>query len=220
MMMYNDYTHDEFSKCDGTPGYSASLAIACRGDLNDPNGISFVVILMILGTYPLPGLGFGNHVNTDGKIISKKVRPLHSSRTTFFSIASWRSLQITNYLWTHSSEPPSLPVLEVLICLFAPWRHARFVWLPMGRDWLGEHEIRCFGWIVRLFNDNLLWIVLFLFDCDFKNTQIISYEMIIHLLFLFRPNSSNSQRDQHDKNISLSLPFLHTPFSAFYALKH
>lgn len=88
MMMYNNYTHDEFSKCDGTPGYSASLAIACRGDLNDPNGISFVVILMILGTYPLPGLGFGNHVNTDGKIISKKVRPLHSSRTTFFSIAS------------------------------------------------------------------------------------------------------------------------------------
>ncbi|KAK8808636.1 hypothetical protein WA158_008537 [Blastocystis sp. Blastoise] len=62
MMMYNDYTRDEFSVCGGNPGYSASLAISCRGDLNDPNG-----------TYPLKGMGWGNHVNTDGKIISKQL---------------------------------------------------------------------------------------------------------------------------------------------------
>lgn len=58
LMRYNNYQHDEYSHCNCTPnGYSSSLAIATRGDLNP-----------IDGTYSPPGLGHRNHVATDSKI--------------------------------------------------------------------------------------------------------------------------------------------------------
>ena len=46
LMRYNDYQHDEFSKCKCDPPYSAVSAISSRGDLNPVNG-----------TYPFPILG-------------------------------------------------------------------------------------------------------------------------------------------------------------------
>ena len=62
LMRYNNFKHDPLSRCDGTPGYCSGYSIACRDDLNDPNG-----------TYPRPGLGLRNHAATDAKITSKKV---------------------------------------------------------------------------------------------------------------------------------------------------
>ena len=54
---YNDFQHDELSKCNCTPPYSACLAIAARADLNDVNG-----------TYPDYELGFGCGGATDAKV--------------------------------------------------------------------------------------------------------------------------------------------------------
>uniref|UniRef100_A0AC35UH00 Phospholipase B-like n=1 Tax=Rhabditophanes sp. KR3021 TaxID=114890 RepID=A0AC35UH00_9BILA len=56
LMRYNDYTHDEFSKCECNPPYTAEAAISARGDLNIPTG-----------TYPLPGMGNQNHGSLDYK---------------------------------------------------------------------------------------------------------------------------------------------------------
>uniref|UniRef100_A0A915CXR7 Phospholipase B-like n=1 Tax=Ditylenchus dipsaci TaxID=166011 RepID=A0A915CXR7_9BILA len=56
LMRYNDYTHDDFSKCTCSPPYTAEAAISTRGDLNDPNG-----------TYALSGMGFRNHGSLDYK---------------------------------------------------------------------------------------------------------------------------------------------------------
>jgi len=54
---YNDFQHDEFSKCNCTPPYSAILTIAARCDLNDING-----------TYPDRALGFRCSGATDAKV--------------------------------------------------------------------------------------------------------------------------------------------------------
>ncbi|KAK6744760.1 hypothetical protein RB195_011465 [Necator americanus] len=57
LMRYNDYTHDEFSRCKCTPlPYTAEAAIAARGDLNDPNG-----------TYEWKEMGFRDHAAFDFK---------------------------------------------------------------------------------------------------------------------------------------------------------
>ena len=44
LMRYNDYQHDEFSKCACSPPYTAEAGISARGDLNPANG-----------TYEIPG---------------------------------------------------------------------------------------------------------------------------------------------------------------------
>ncbi|CAD6188713.1 unnamed protein product [Caenorhabditis auriculariae] len=56
LMRYNDYTHDEFSKCKCNPPYSAEAGISARGDLNPANG-----------TYEFPGQGHVNHGALDYK---------------------------------------------------------------------------------------------------------------------------------------------------------
>lgn len=56
-LRYNDYTKDEFSKCNCNPPYSAEAAISARGDLNPANG-----------TYEFPGQGHVNHGALDYKV--------------------------------------------------------------------------------------------------------------------------------------------------------
>ena len=54
---YNDFKHDPFSRCNCTPPYSATNAIAARSDLNLPNGI-----------YPFSVLGYWNEGAYDCKV--------------------------------------------------------------------------------------------------------------------------------------------------------
>jgi hypothetical protein len=56
LMRYNDYTHDEFSRCSCSPPYTAEAGISARGDLNPANG-----------TYEIPGMGHRNHGSLDYK---------------------------------------------------------------------------------------------------------------------------------------------------------
>jgi len=56
LMRYNDYQHDEFSKCKCQPPYTAEAGISARGDLNPANG-----------TYEIPGMGHRNHGSLDYK---------------------------------------------------------------------------------------------------------------------------------------------------------
>ncbi|KAK5979999.1 Phospholipase B [Trichostrongylus colubriformis] len=56
LMRYNNYTQDEFSRCNCKPPYSAEAAISARGDLNPANG-----------TYEFPGQGHVNHGALDYK---------------------------------------------------------------------------------------------------------------------------------------------------------
>uniref|UniRef100_A0A914D6K2 Phospholipase B-like n=1 Tax=Acrobeloides nanus TaxID=290746 RepID=A0A914D6K2_9BILA len=56
LMRYNDYTHDNFSKCECVPPYTAEAAISSRGDLNPSNG-----------TYKFAGMGHNNHAALDFK---------------------------------------------------------------------------------------------------------------------------------------------------------
>uniref|UniRef100_A0A7E4W1Z7 Phospholipase B-like n=1 Tax=Panagrellus redivivus TaxID=6233 RepID=A0A7E4W1Z7_PANRE len=56
LMRYNDYTHDELSKCNCSPPYTAEASISTRGDLNPANG-----------TYEIPSMGHRNHGSLDYK---------------------------------------------------------------------------------------------------------------------------------------------------------
>ncbi|CAD5214772.1 unnamed protein product [Bursaphelenchus okinawaensis] len=56
LMRYNDYKHDEFSRCECNPPYTAEAAISTRGDLNPANG-----------TYQIDGMGHRNHGSLDYK---------------------------------------------------------------------------------------------------------------------------------------------------------
>uniref|UniRef100_A0A0N5AVB9 Phospholipase B-like n=1 Tax=Syphacia muris TaxID=451379 RepID=A0A0N5AVB9_9BILA len=56
LMRYNDYTHDEFSRCNCTPPYTAEAAISARGDLNPKDG-----------KYEFAGMGHVNHGAIDYK---------------------------------------------------------------------------------------------------------------------------------------------------------
>ena len=54
---YNDFQHDELSKCQCSPPYSAENAIAARSDLNSKDG-----------KYPFPALGYRAHGAIDAKV--------------------------------------------------------------------------------------------------------------------------------------------------------
>lgn len=56
LMRYNNYQHDEFSRCSCNPPYTAEAGIAARGDLNPANG-----------TYEISGMGHRNHGSLDYK---------------------------------------------------------------------------------------------------------------------------------------------------------
>ncbi|KAK6744762.1 hypothetical protein RB195_011466 [Necator americanus] len=57
LMRYNDYTHDEFARCQCTPlPYTAEGGISPRGDLNIPNG-----------NYEVEDMGFRDHAALDYK---------------------------------------------------------------------------------------------------------------------------------------------------------
>jgi len=56
LMRYNNYTHDEFSRCNCNPPYTAEAGISARGDLNPVNG-----------TYEVEGMGHRNHGSLDYK---------------------------------------------------------------------------------------------------------------------------------------------------------
>jgi len=56
LMRYNNYQHDEFSRCACNPPYTAEAGISARGDLNPANG-----------TYELEGMGHRNHGSLDYK---------------------------------------------------------------------------------------------------------------------------------------------------------
>ncbi|CAK5080795.1 unnamed protein product [Meloidogyne enterolobii] len=56
LMRYNNYQHDEYSRCKCTPPYSAEASISTRGDLNRPDG-----------KWEVPGMGFRNHGSIDYK---------------------------------------------------------------------------------------------------------------------------------------------------------
>jgi hypothetical protein len=62
---YNDFQHDDLSKCNCTPPYSAELTISARDDLNDING-----------TYPDGHLGHRCLGATDVKV---RIMSDHSS---------------------------------------------------------------------------------------------------------------------------------------------
>lgn len=62
IMRYNDFKNDEFSKCNCTPAYTASFAIAMRGDLNQKDGV-----------YPIGGWGLRDHGALDVKLTSYTV---------------------------------------------------------------------------------------------------------------------------------------------------
>jgi len=56
LMRYNNYQHDEFSRCSCNPPYTAEAGISARGDLNPANG-----------SYEIPGMGHRNHGSLDYK---------------------------------------------------------------------------------------------------------------------------------------------------------
>uniref|UniRef100_A0A183C2P5 NTP_transf_2 domain-containing protein n=1 Tax=Globodera pallida TaxID=36090 RepID=A0A183C2P5_GLOPA len=56
LMRYNDYKHDEFSRCNCTPPYTAEAGISTRDDLNPANG-----------TYQLHEMGHRNYGSLDYK---------------------------------------------------------------------------------------------------------------------------------------------------------
>jgi len=56
LMRYNNYQHDDFSKCTCQPPYTAEAGISARGDLNPANG-----------TYEVSGMGHRNHGSLDYK---------------------------------------------------------------------------------------------------------------------------------------------------------
>lgn len=78
---YNNFQHDDLSKCNCTPPYSARLAIAARADLNDMNG-----------TYPDEALGFGCGGSTDTKV---RIKLYHKLSLSFFflQISSYQLMQ-------------------------------------------------------------------------------------------------------------------------------
>ncbi|GAA53235.1 putative phospholipase B-like 2 [Clonorchis sinensis] len=58
LMRYNDFTHDEYSKCACNPPYTAENGISARSDLNAPNG-----------TYPISAFEYRIHGGTDVKLV-------------------------------------------------------------------------------------------------------------------------------------------------------
>lgn len=69
LMRYNDYKHDELSKCECNPPYTAVAAISSRADLNPANG-----------TYPFPLLGIELKLETRNmKLLYLSINPFEST---------------------------------------------------------------------------------------------------------------------------------------------
>lgn len=71
LMRYNNFQHDELSRCNCTPPYSGENAISARNDLNPKNG-----------TYPFGALGHRSHGGTDMKVTNLKM----ASKLTFLAV--------------------------------------------------------------------------------------------------------------------------------------
>lgn len=71
LMRYNNFQHDELSRCNCTPPYSAENAISARNDLNPKNG-----------TYPFGALGHRSHGGTDMKVTNLKM----AGRLSFLAV--------------------------------------------------------------------------------------------------------------------------------------
>lgn len=99
LMRYNDYQHDELSKCNCTPPYSAENAISARSDLNPKSG-----------TYPFSALGHRSHGGTDMKLVNYRMvhqfmimaqsGPTHTNQPPF----SWKTSDFADTV-RHEGHP-------------------------------------------------------------------------------------------------------------------
>ncbi|RWS31200.1 putative phospholipase B-like 2 [Leptotrombidium deliense] len=87
LMRYNDFKRDPFSRCNCTPPYSAILAIASRGDLNDPHGI-----------YPFDGIGFSCESSIDVKITNSQLQ----SKYEIYAISGPTYDPLPAFQWSNS----------------------------------------------------------------------------------------------------------------------
>ncbi|XP_050733452.1 putative phospholipase B-like 2 [Eriocheir sinensis] len=71
LMRYNNFQHDQLSRCNCTPPYSGENAISARNDLNPKNG-----------TYPFGALGHRSHGGTDMKVTNLKM----ASQLSFLAV--------------------------------------------------------------------------------------------------------------------------------------
>jgi len=98
LMRYNDYQHDEFSKCKCNPPYTAEAGISARGDLNPPNG-----------TYEIEGMGHRDHGGLDTKTTNytlfKKLRIHAWGGPTYdpLPVFSWETTDLKHVL--HYGQP-------------------------------------------------------------------------------------------------------------------
>ena len=86
-MRYNDFQHDEDSRCACEPPYSGENGIAARSDLNPANGV-----------YAFPALGHRLHGATDCKITSSQMMPTLKSH----AIAGPTNDQQPTFKWSTS----------------------------------------------------------------------------------------------------------------------
>lgn len=99
LLRYNNYTLDPESKCNCTPPYSASMSLACRGDLNDPKGI-----------YQIPSQGVINEAAIDTKVTSfelfKNLQMYAISGPTYDNVPpfSWSNFTMKDQL-VHKGHP-------------------------------------------------------------------------------------------------------------------
>ncbi|XP_053205729.1 putative phospholipase B-like 2 [Panonychus citri] len=99
LLRYNNYTQDPESKCNCTPPYSASMSLACRGDLNDPSGI-----------YAIPSQGVINEAAIDTKVTSfelfNKLKMFAISGPTYDNVPpfSWSNFTLRDQL-VHKGHP-------------------------------------------------------------------------------------------------------------------
>ncbi|RWS24796.1 putative phospholipase B-like 2 [Leptotrombidium deliense] len=87
LMRYNNYKHDNLSRCHCNPPYSAENAIAARSDLNPKSG-----------TYPFGALGHRNHGATDMKLTNNKLR----KTLNFIAIAGPPHDDVPAFQWSTS----------------------------------------------------------------------------------------------------------------------
>lgn len=71
LMRYNNFQHDDLSRCNCTPPYSGENAISARSDLNPASG-----------SYPFSALGHRSHGGTDNKMTSSELFARLSCKAT------------------------------------------------------------------------------------------------------------------------------------------
>ncbi|XP_070572931.1 putative phospholipase B-like 2 [Ptychodera flava] len=108
LMRYNDFQHDELSKCNCTPPYSGENAISARSDLNPANG-----------TYPFSTLGNRSHGGTDMKVTNMAMHkdfsmiaicgPTHDQQPVF----QWSTSGFNNQ--SHLGQPDRFDFEQVLV---------------------------------------------------------------------------------------------------------